>query len=92
MSGDALVWFAIWNPGRDLAIAIDIGPDEIELCEWPLRSGRGDSFAGPFPSQQQAESFAVERLATERGRLDRAADQGPGGQAREGHFSARACG
>jgi hypothetical protein len=65
MSGDALVWFSVWNESRNLAIAIDISSDEVEPCEHSLRSGRrawGDHYAGPFPSRQQAEAFAVERL------------------------------
>jgi hypothetical protein len=63
---DALVWFAVWNEGRSLAIAIDVTSDEVEPSEHSLRSARrvwGDHFAGPFPSRQQAEAFAVERLA-----------------------------
>jgi hypothetical protein len=66
VSGDALVWFAVWNKSRNLAIAIDLSSDEIELCEQSLRSARrawGDHYAGPFPSRGQAEAFAIERLA-----------------------------
>jgi hypothetical protein len=33
MSGDALVWFAVWNLGRNLAIAIDVNSDEVEPSE-----------------------------------------------------------
>jgi hypothetical protein len=69
MSSDALVWFAIWNRDRNLAIAIDISSDESsderEPSEHSLRSARrawGDNYAGPFPSRQQAEAFAAERL------------------------------
>jgi hypothetical protein len=35
--GDALIWFAIWNPNRNFAIAIDISTDEIE--PWRARAG-----------------------------------------------------
>jgi hypothetical protein len=58
IGGGAVIWFAAWNPGRNLAIAIDISSGEVEFCEQSLRSARrvrGDHFAGPFPSQQQAE-------------------------------------
>jgi hypothetical protein len=53
MGGDALLSFAVWNPGRNLAIAIDISSGEVEPCEQSLRSARrawGDHYAGPFPS------------------------------------------
>jgi hypothetical protein len=66
MSDDALVWFAVWNESRNLAIALDASADELEPCEHSLRSARqawGDNYAGPFPSEQQAEAFAAERLA-----------------------------
>jgi hypothetical protein len=65
MSGDPLVWFAVWNDSRNHAIAIDISADEVEPSEHSLRSARrawGDNYAGPFPSRQQAEAFAAERL------------------------------
>jgi hypothetical protein len=61
MSGAALVWFAVWNPGRGLAIAIDVTSDEVEPCEHPAL---GDHYTGPFPSRHQAEAFA-EKLTTE---------------------------
>jgi hypothetical protein len=57
--GDALVWFAVWNESRNLAIAVNTSSDEVEPRAW------GDHYAGPFPSQQQAEAFAVERLKAE---------------------------
>jgi hypothetical protein len=72
--GDALVWFAIWNRDRNLAIALDASADEVESCKHSLRSAQlawGDHFAGPFPSRQQAEAFAVERLAAENKRRQR---------------------
>jgi hypothetical protein len=55
IGGDAVIWFAVWNPGRNLAIAIDLSSDELEACEQSLRSARrawGDHYAGPFPSRR----------------------------------------
>jgi hypothetical protein len=60
MSGDSLIWFAVWNRDRNVATAIDASADEVESCE---RRDLGDHYAGPFPSRQQAEVFAGERLA-----------------------------
>jgi hypothetical protein len=57
MSGDALVWFAIWNRDRNVATAIDTSSDEVEPRAW------GNHYAGPFPSRQQAREFAIEKLA-----------------------------
>ena len=59
MSGAALVWLAVWNAERNLAIAVDISAGEVEPCD---RRASGDHLAGPFPSRRQAEAFAVERL------------------------------
>jgi hypothetical protein len=69
MDDGDLVWIAVWNPNRNLAVAVDITSDEIEPCEHSLRSGRrvwGDNYAGPFPSKQQARAFAVEKLTAAR--------------------------
>jgi hypothetical protein len=57
-----LIWFAIWNPNRGLAIAFDVTSDEVE----PWRARVGNSFAGLFASRGQAEVFAIERLALDR--------------------------
>lgn len=71
MSGDAPVWFRVWNLKRNLAIAIDVTSDEVEpsgVTTGPAagRHDRGHNYAGPFPSQRQARDFAVERLAAAR--------------------------
>jgi hypothetical protein len=62
--GDALIWFAVWNDSRNLATVIDVSADELDPCEHSLRCAhRGDHYAGPFPSQRQAQEFAIEKLA-----------------------------
>jgi hypothetical protein len=38
LGDDPLIWFAIWNPARNLAIAIDMTADEVESCEHSLSS------------------------------------------------------
>jgi hypothetical protein len=67
----------VWNESRNLAIAIDASPGEVEPCEQSLSSAQrawGDHYAGPFPSRQPAEAFAVERLTEERRGLGAAID------------------
>jgi hypothetical protein len=67
--GDALVWFAVWNESRNLAIAVDVTSDEVQPYEHALRNAHrawGDNYAGPFPSRRQAIAFAVEKLVEER--------------------------
>jgi hypothetical protein len=66
---DPPFWFAVWNVRHNVAYALDAYPDELIPYERSLRSARrdvGDHFAGPFPSQQQARTFAVEKLTATR--------------------------
>jgi hypothetical protein len=71
LSDDSVVWFAIWNEHRGIAWTLDAYPDELVPYERSLRSAQrdvGDHFAGPFGSEQRAQSVAVERLTLDRSR------------------------
>jgi hypothetical protein len=72
MSDDGAVWFGVWNVRRGLAWTLDAFPCEVIAYQHALRSARrevNDHFCGPFSSEEQAESVALERLTMGRRRL-----------------------
>jgi hypothetical protein len=71
MSDEPPFWFAVWNVRYNVAYALDAYPDELIPYERALQSARrevGDHFAGPFSSEQQAQTVAVEQLTAGRTR------------------------
>jgi hypothetical protein len=61
----------VWNVRHNVAYALDTYPDELIPYKRSLRSAQrevGDHFAGPFDSEQRAESVAIARLALDRSR------------------------